>query len=155
MERPRPSLPPTPAAPRSEPRHSPGRAYSRSPRLRALRAPSHGRLCGVRTRRRWRRGPRRWPATSPAQYRAARLLLQPHGFESLRLAVEGSVANHLAIAEGPQLAGSALDLPVAPLRAPPHAGEDQDVIAHLDELLGFLPEPVPRLEPVTGRLLDT
>src|SRR3954469_14803136 len=82
------------------------------------------------------------------------LLRPPYGFEGLCSGVVGPEANRPAPAERPHFGSHALNFPLARLQSPMHAGENENIIAHLDELLAVLPKPVPGLELVAGRCLN-
>jgi len=70
------------------------------------------------------------------------LLGQTGGFEGLGPPVEGPEANRTALPERPYVGSLALNLPLAPPQPSMHAGENDNVIACLDELLALPPAPV-------------
>ena len=97
--------------------------------------------------------PRRSPATSPAQFPAARLLPRPHGFEGLGPLLIQAYTNDRAVAKRE-------DLGVArryfdPVSTPSHhdVGDD-NVLARVDEFLRLDSEVVEQIQPLLREAFD-
>src|SRR6185503_15605838 len=95
---------------------------------------------------------RRSPATSPEQYPAGSgvgvsvLLRQPHGFEGRSAFGVDHQSYCLATSHCRDVRGTRLRLHATSFSCSANVNEDHDLIAHVEESLGFHPQVVPNLK---------
>src|ERR1043166_258788 len=98
-----------------------------------------------------RRSPRS-PATSPAQYPAGSgvgvsvLLREPQGLEGLGAFGVDHQSYRFAVSHRHEMCGTRLRLHATSFSCSANMNEDHDLIAHLEESLGFHPQVVPNFQ---------